>query len=64
MGLKRRRDDEQFMIALDQMQQMVEVMASVVKRLREQAQHRLAEIAEREQPDMEETAADDSRLVH
>ncbi|MEE9254098.1 MAG: hypothetical protein V3U43_04130 [Pseudomonadales bacterium] len=63
MGLKRRRDDEQFMITLDQVQQMVEVMANAVKRLREQAEMRLAEDRERDESDTE-MASDDSSVVH
>jgi prefoldin subunit 5 len=61
VGLKRR--DEEFMKTLDQMQQMVELMANAVKRLRNQAEKRLAESAERERQDAE-AAADESPLVH
>lgn len=63
MGLKRRRDDEDFMITLDQIQQMVEVMAGTVKRLREQAEVRLAADREKDEADTS-TASNESSLVH
>ena len=63
MGLKRRRDDEDFMITLDQIQQMVEVMAGTVKRLREQAEVRLAADREKDETDTS-IASNESSLVH
>ena len=65
MGLKQRRgEDEEFMITLNQMQQMVEVMANAVRRLREQAEVRLAEVDRKAEESEAEATSDESPLVH
>ncbi len=69
MGLKQRRsEDEEFMITLNQVQQMVEVMANAVRRLREQAEVRLAaeenKRAEESEASEADAASEESPLVH
>ncbi len=63
MGLKQRREDEEFMIALNQMQQMVEVVANAVRRLRAQAESRMADDRNTEESEAE-VASDESSVVH
>ncbi len=63
MGLKQRREDEEFMIALNQMQQMVEVIANAVRRLRAQAEARMADDTNTEESEAE-VASEESSVVH
>lgn len=63
MGLKQCREDEEFMIALNQMQQMVEVIANAVRRLRAQAEARLEDDKNTEESEAE-VASEESSVVH
>lgn len=63
MGLKQRREDQEFMIALNQMQQMVEVVANAVRRLRAQAEARLEDDKNTEESEAE-VASEESSVVH
>jgi hypothetical protein len=63
VGLKQRREDQEFMIALNQMQQMVEVVANAVRRLRAQAEARLEDDKNTEESEAE-VASEESSVVH